>query len=194
MSADKPLRPISQRHARARPWADVVFPICFVLLLAGFGAVLYTGRARGGFSRVPTRAEKRCELCRENLKSLFGVWRNSGTIPGMLWHERWGGQDGLGCANDDGAPYAVRDLDRFPLDAARPDEEPLAACVGLHAGASKWMPPHGDVLLVLYADGTVRDLDWSQAGLADPPLEGGPAPVLGTDSPSTLLRPLRPAR
>lgn len=185
-------RRVSERHPQARRWSNVVVPVCLVLLLAGLGAVLYTGRSRGGLSRAPTRAEVRRDLCRQNLETLGGVWKSAGSFPEKLWHAHWGGQDGLGCANDDGAPYALRDFARCPVGAARADE-PIAVCLGLAAATTSWRPPH-DVALVLYADGTVRDVDWDDLGLPGHPPAGASPPVVGPESPSPVLRVLRAQR
>jgi hypothetical protein len=187
-------RSVADRHPAARPWSNVVVPVCLVLLLAGLGAVLYTGRSRGGLTRVPTAAEKRRALCSDNLSGVVAAWRASGTIPAALWHERWGGQDGLGCANDDGVPYLVRDLDRFPVDASRAADEPIAVCLGLVTTTERWHPPHGAVVLVAHADGAVREHAWSEFGLADEPPADAAPPVVGPASPSPILRVMRLGR
>lgn len=192
-AAPRSRRGVRERHPTARPWANIVVPILVVLLLGGLGASIWAGRGRGGFGPVPTRAEQRQSLCRSNLESLWVAWRNEGAIPARLWHERWGGQDGLACANDDGAPYAVRDLARCPADPARAEAEPLAACLGVPAGSERWKPPHGNAVLVLYCDGTVRELDWDDVGLPEPSPGGAAPPVVGPDSSSAILRVMRPA-
>lgn len=154
--------------------------------------MLYTGRARGpGFGRMPTLADMRTNSCGVNLSVVVGVWRSKGTIPAELRHQQWADQDGLGCMVPGGAPYVVRDLVRCPVDPTRLTEEPLAACIGPIGPASRWTPPHGDVVLVAYADGEVRRLEWADLGLPIELRDGATAPVVGAESASPILRVMR---
>jgi len=91
---------------------------------------------------------------------------------------------------DDLCSYAVRDFARFPVDPARLDEEPIAACVGRFADAT-WQRFHRTAFFVAFADGSARELDDADVGLAP-----GATLVVGPDSPSPLLRVLcfRPGR
>ena len=101
---------------------------------------------------------------------------------------------GFACTCDVGLPYAVRDVERAPIDPSRAADEPIVACLGLVAKFERWRPPHGDSVLILFADGSVRELTWDDLDLDGAGEVGGPEVVVGPDARSPLLRVLRTGR
>jgi hypothetical protein len=76
--------------------------------------------------------------------------------------------------------YAVRDFERFPVDPASKEKQPILCD---RQGADGRTPHHRDCIVVAFADGDVQKMTEEGLGIApDEPI------VVGPDSPTPLLR------